>query len=462
MLSGSSVVKIPSKTWENSPLRALGAQSRIHFWLLSVVAALFLLPSPSWAIFPQQYASISVSRQFATYCTDNRVRFAISSAAEEIKSGVLAALEQKDQWKAPIVINVQREDPTDPSAPVSSLQMVELDQGFKIELTVRIGQDPSDIHFQALLVKAILMEMAYRNRPPVKAGSEYVEPPAWMVEGVIQLLLKRDQGIDPEIFKSLVNSNRLISLRQFLNQKNVDLDSASEALYQAYSLCLITLLKQTDNGPYHLAQFLRTLPESNGDPVADLAKSFPDLGKSEQTMEKWWSLNIARLSTEDRYRGLTLEETETRLEELLKVRIPSTSGSTQVVDLAEAKNWIKEKEAKPALAALGERLIDLSAQANALMLPIIGDYQKIVAELLRGKIRGTREQLAKLSQRRANVAKLMSDIADTLNWFEATQMNVKSNAFNSYLKKSKEWEHETPPRTDQISRALDAVEAELQ
>ena len=56
----------------------------------------------------------------------------------------------------------------------------------------------------------------------------------------------------------------------------------------------------------------------------------------------------------------------------------------------------------------------------------------------------------------------MSDIEDTLNWFEATQMNVKSNAFSSYLKKSKAWENETPPRTDQISRALDAVEAELQ
>ena len=422
---------------------------------------LALLPVAAFAVFPQQYCSISLSRQFAVYCTDNRVRFALAGAVEEIKTGVLSVLEQKDQWKAPIVINVQREDPTEPGAPVSTLQIVELDQGFKVELSIRLGQDPSDIHFQEQLVKAILLEFAYRNRPPVKAGTEYIEPPDWMVQGIIQLLLKRTQGTDSDIFKSLVDSNHLMTLRQFVTQKNVDLDSASEALYQAYSLCLVTLLRQADNGPYHLAQFLRTLPDSNGDPVDDLTKAFPDLGKSEQTMEKWWSLSIARLATEDRFRGLSLDDTEQRLGELLKLRFTETSGTTRTVDLADAKEWIKQKPAQSALAALNQELLELSTHAHPLLLPIVGEYQQIAAQLLRGKVRGTREHLAKLSQRRVNVAKLMSDIEDTVNWFEATQMNVKSNAFDSYLKKSKQWESETPPRTDQISRALDAVEDEL-
>jgi len=98
---------------------------------------LALLPVAAFAVFPQQYCSISLSRQFAVYCTDNRVRFALAGAVEEIKTGVLSVLEQKDQWKAPIVINVQREDPTEPGAPVSTLQIVELDQGFKVELSIR-------------------------------------------------------------------------------------------------------------------------------------------------------------------------------------------------------------------------------------------------------------------------------------------------------------------------------------
>lgn len=428
-------------------------------WVLLALGTIF--PLGADCAFPQQYCSISTSRQFAVYCTDNNARFAISSAAEEIKNGVLSVLQQKDFWKAPIVINVQRQDPTEPRAPISRVQMIELDQGFKVELDIRIGQDPHDFHFQEQLVKAILLELAYRNRPPVKGGTEYTEPPDWMVEGILQVLQTRGNGIDPEIFKALIDTNRLMPLRQFIAQRNVDLDSASEALFKAYSLCLVTLLNETSNGPYHLAQFLRTLPESKGDAVADLTKAFPDLGKSEQTMEKWWALSIARLATEGRYLGLTLAETEERLSGLLQLKLAAPDGTSKSVELAQAKDWIKEKAAQPALIALCGKLFELSTIANPLLRPILLDYQSVVTDLSRGKLRGTPERLGKLSKRRSEVLKWMNDIEDTMNWFEATQMKVKSNVFDPYLRKSKEWEKQAPPRTDEISRALDAMEIEL-
>jgi hypothetical protein len=239
------------------------------------------------------------------------------------------------------------------------------------------------------------------------------------------------------------------------------MDSASLALYQAYSLCLVTLLRQTNNGPYHLAEFLRDVPESNGDPVADLAKAFPDLGKSQQTLEKWWSLSVAHLATENRFRGLSLEETEQRLNDLLKIRFAEAGGvAAKTVELDDFKTWLKEKQAKAALANLGVRFIELSTNANPLLRGVIGDYQEIAAQLSRGKTRGVAEHLAQLKEQRASVAKRMGDIEDTLNWFEAT-LGVKSNDFDGFIKKSKRWEKETPRRTDAISQCLDQVEAEM-
>lgn len=421
------------------------------------------LLAPAAAFPQQQFCSISLSRQFAVYCSDNQMRYSIASAVEEIKTGVLAVLGQKDLWKAPIVINVRREDPTEPNAPISRLQMVEVDQGFKIELQIRIGQDPAEVHFQEQVVKAILLEFAYRNRPVVKGGTEYLEPPEWLVHGIIQVLLKRASGSDlSDIFKSVVDTNRLMPLSKFLAQRSASMDSASMALYQAYSLCLVTLLRQSNNGPYHLSEFLRNVPSSNGDPVADLAKAFPDLGKSQQTLEKWWSLSVARLAAENRFRGLTLEETEQRLNDTLKLRYAEAAGgAVKTVELGDFKTWLKQKPAQAALAGLNVKLIELSVNAHPLLRDTIGEYQAIVMELAHGKTRGVPEHLAKLKERRAIVLKRMNDIEDLINWFEATQMSVKSNAFDEFLKKSRQWEKQTPRRTDAISQCLDQVEAEL-
>ena len=421
------------------------------------------LPLTAPAALPQQFRSISLSKQFVIYCSDPQMRYSISSAAEEIKLGVLSVLSQKDQWKAPIVINVHREDPTEPGAPPSALNLVQLDQGFKIDLEIRLGQDLEEVHFQEQLVRAVLLEFCYRNHPSLQAGSEYQKPPEWIVQGIIQLLLKRaGKTDDTEIFKSIIDTDRLMPLVSFLSQRSVDMDSSSLALYKAYSLCLVTLLSRTNNGPYHLVEFLRKIPESSGDPAADLAKSFPDLGKSEATTEKWWTLNVARLASEYRFLGLSLEETDQRLSETLKLRLVLGSGTTKTVELAEFKGWIKEKTAQTELVALNLKLSELSANSHPLLRTTIAEYQEVVLLLARGKTRGIADRLTKLSQRRVTLAKLMSDIDDTVNWFEATQLNVKTGAFDSYLKKAKQWEAETPRRTDAISRCLDEVEAEME
>ena len=51
----------------------------------------------------------------------------------------------------------------------------------------------------------------------------------------------------------------------------------------------------------------------------------------------------------------------------------------------------------------------------------------------------------------------MNAIGDYLNWFEATQMERESGAFNDYLKAANQSEVSAPRRRDPLSVYLDAL-----
>ena len=44
------------------------------------------------------------------------------------------------------------------------------------------------------LVRAILLEMIYRKKPNITAGAVLVEPPDWLIDGVLTLAPGRDRG----------------------------------------------------------------------------------------------------------------------------------------------------------------------------------------------------------------------------------------------------------------------------
>jgi uncharacterized protein YllA (UPF0747 family) len=81
--------------------------------------------------------------------------------------------------------------------------------------------------------------------------------------------------------------------------------------------------------------------------------------------------------------------------------------------------------------------------------------------LSRGKTRGVRDRLAKVEDYRTLVLKRTSDIADYLNWFEATQMKTMSGAFDTYLKTVDELSAEDKKQKGPIGQYLDQIEQEF-
>jgi hypothetical protein len=106
---------------------------------------------------------------------------------------------------------------------------------------------------------------------------------------------------------------------------------------------------------------------------------------------------------------------------------------------------------------MSQALLLLIGTAHPVVRPLAREYQKIAVLLARGKRRGIAKRLSHLDITRKELAARMGDIDDYLNWFEATQMEGQSGAFNDYLKAANQSHVSAPRRRDPLSVYLDAL-----
>ena len=423
---------------------------------LAVAAALLLAPELAGAA-PREHSDL---KQFSVYCDDAPLRMRVASFAGEVRRDVMHLLGEGEAWKAPIVIVIERASAARPGEPAAKVRLVESLPGFKVEIDVRIGDDPAAVNLQKQIVRAVLLEYAYRESG-VKGGTAFRESPWWVIEGAIQLLRQRETGTNTDLFKRLIATNKLPPLAEFLADNPDDIGATAREMDQALAASLLQLLASQPSGRASLARLVREWPRSNGDPVALLRKHFPALASDEATLQKWWTLNLARFAAADRYRGLSVDETEKELAPLLALEIPTgKDGAKKGFVLDDFEHYLKLPASRAVLAERHTLIVALSARANALYRPVLADYEQAFAQLARGKTGGVRERLARIDQYRTGVLRRTVEIADYLNWYEGTQLGGHSNAFDSYLKTANELSEQEQKRRDPIGRYLDDFEQE--
>lgn len=426
-------------------------------WLAALVVAICLPASA--ADLRQQ--SVSRSRQFVVFSSDIRLRQRVASYADDLTNDVKQLLGGTGLWKTPVVITIERAATMDGPPPQPVLRLVDTPSGQKIEIDVKVGADPAAVNMQKLILRALLLEYAYRGIP-VAGGSSYVEAPWWVVEGLIEIERRREAGIDSDLFRRLVETNHLPPIQNFLMEKPEGLGPTALAVDRALAMGLLQMLVEQPDGRANLAHFIRDWPQSNGDPMALLAKQFPAVAGKPETLQKWWTVNLARYAAADRYEGLTVADTDKALEALLQIEVViNKKGEKRTFAVSDYKEFVKLPGSKATLADRHTEIIALSSRANALMRPVVSDYEHIFASLSQGKTRGLRERLTKVEDYRALVLKRTSEIADYLNWFEATQMKSKSGAFDNYLKTVEQLMEEDKKQKGPISEYLDELEAQF-
>src|SRR5260370_19685484 len=395
---------------------------RAIFILLSI----FVSSQSLWAATLAR--TVSPSRQFIIYGANATLRGAVSELAEQTKANLLALLRQPDGWKTPIVVNLQSAQANLPEIPPAALRFSQTGCGLKLQFDLTIGENIDASLVERELLRAILLEMIYRSELDVAAGTACVEPPDWLLEGVLALRQGRDRG---PLVEALLVSVKRMPLEEFLQQRPALVDSPGRLLYRAYSLSLVQLLVGGIDGHSRLARYIRNLSRGSNDPLADLKAQFPLLGED---VEKTWQSAVARLGDAQNYQLLTFAESEQRLNELLRVKVSDAAKSPKQAQLSELAHRKPSVAEKMALNELSQNLVLFTIRANPVMLPIVREYQQIAALLARGKRKRIYERLSTLQLPHTKLVARMNDVNDYMNWFEATQSNSRSGVFADYLK----------------------------
>ena len=401
--------------------------------------------------------SVSSSRQFIVFGGDARLRGAVAELAEHSKRNVLALLETGDNWLVPILLNVEQPQTNLPETPLATLNFSQTGSGLKIQLDLLITPEVDPAVVKRELVRAILLEIAYRGSPLLPAGVSYVPPPDWIINGILSL---RDES--PAALAALESlSAHPVPLRGFLAQRPELLDSQSVSLYRACARSLVNILTQHTGGRTQLHHYITDLPHASSDPLADLQAHFPWLGNREKETEQIWNALVACLGNEQRSLLNTFSSTSQQLDELLQTKVAKDHAGKNALTLDEAVRVAHPLVDIPGARELAQRLMLLAVRAHPLLRPVVLDYRLMAQSLAAKKWHGLSRRAAATVQLRERVSSRMREAEDFMNWFEATQASTSSGDFEDYVRAARTTE-EVTRRRDAISVYLDAMELQFQ
>jgi hypothetical protein len=404
--------------------------------------------------------STSVSRQFIVYGPDARLRGAICDLAERAKAKALQLLQERDSWKVPILVHAQMPQANLPELPPAQLRFSQTGSGLKLQLDLTIGADVNGPAVERALLRAVVLEMMYRDQPAIAPGTALAEPPDWLLDGTMVAGSEQEDSQLSDALRTAA-AGRIAPLREFLYQRATLLESPSRRVYRAYSAALVTMLVNMPNGRLHLARFVADRPHASNDPVAELQAYFPGLGDNAEAIEKAWKRSVARFSMREDFRLLSCAETERQLADILQIKLADPAHPEARYSLEEFPKFLKSPGAAQAIQGVARQLEALSGRANPLYVPIVFEYQKIAARLARQKSGRIAKRLAETRATREQITRTMSGIEDYMNWFEATQSREASGAFQDYLRAANDSAQSEPRRRDRISVYLDVMEAQF-
>ena len=265
----------------------------------ALAALLGLMPSAPAAL-PRPARSLSTSRQFIVYGVTVELRGAVGELAERLKQGVLDALQKRDDWRTPIILNVQFPQANVPELAHSRLYVSQTGAGLKLQVDLTITPEVDTMAVERELFRAIFVEMIYRNHPDIAAGTVYSEAPPWLVEAFLARQAGQQNGTLNDLLASASQADKVIALETFLQQKPEQLDAQARLLYRAYSAALLQFLLDQAAGPGHLAAYIESLSRGSNDPLGDLRAQFPDMGRPD-TVDLLWKSAVARFAATRRF-----------------------------------------------------------------------------------------------------------------------------------------------------------------
>ena len=403
--------------------------------------------------------SVSGSQQFTIFCEDRALRQNLVSAFDEIRRELLAELGVQMGAPIPIFVNITPRKILEFRRNTWNLRWLDAPEGARVQLDILLDDNIRANGLQEQIVKALLLTLKYQNKPPL-GGETYQDPPAWLVEGLSEMIRQRSTPPDAALYRGLLQAKKMPVFADWMRIKPERLDSTGLDIYRAHACALVNFLQAETPGKSGLRRLLNNIPSDPGQSIAWLAANYRSLGPEARDLPKWWSLSLAKISAADRYTSRTGRDTEEALASLLVVSLEQ-DGQTIDYTLERFEEFNKAPGLEKALNLLRADLIRLSVQAHPMYRPILADYEEILASLQKRKLRGLAEKLAGLEALRMDISERLNEVETYLTWFEGTQMQSSTSEFEGYFELMRKYQSPRAPSQEPIGRYLDSLEVEF-
>lgn len=448
------------------------------------------------------FVSRSSSRQFIVHGKDSKARGAVCVFCEEVKEDLLSLIRQRDRWRYPVVIQL-RGDTTNIRSSSIKPSIYKLPGGlYRLQIDAFLGDSFKAESLRDELIRLLLVEIILKSNPDIQALSKGKILPDWLRVGLAEAIEYRKDRESSMLFSAIFKQDKIMSINQIFESDLQDMNSISEAVYRTSCCGLILALLSQQKGPDKLRKYISGLAVHKGSSNDLLEKVFPGTAESKNSMEKWWALKLAELAQPTVTDVLSPLKTETELDNCLKIVFPENAkgvnqSSAQakktgrgILSILKFNGKVKRSQAKrqevknngserlefhideyrqfisyPGLAKTlkqnENRLLFLSYRAFPLHRPMIHEYQIILLQIVDGNVKGVDQKLARLSKLRSLISRSTNNANDYLNWYEATQLKMRSGAFLEYQQTLNALNRPLPPRNDNLSKYLDEIENEF-
>jgi hypothetical protein len=414
--------------------------------------------------------SKSSSGQFVVYHHDSAVRGSLIRGSEALKEEWLKLLAQRDHWDRPIIIYPGVPDRPTTVSNYSNLRINTTPGGLQFEVRVIITDTFDAAEFSRTLISALFLELAYRGQSRLEPGEKALRLPPWLVHGATAYIRREHHELPDDLFDHLINTDQLLTLREFLAYEPQDPRDISTRIYSVYAYAFLRMLRELPNGSSGLARFAQNLPEHPEITPEVFFQYFPVLETEGSSLEKWWTINLAKLSTIGDWRMLSIARSEQRLGNYLhNVEVPAPEDESLLLyDISEWRKFIESPHAKAALVRLGEKLGHLSVVCDPLYLPVVNGYINFARRLYEGTPRRLLNddeeldaELRELAEQRPVLREKRAEITDYLNWYEATRVGEISGVFDEYLRISRAPLEHKQLRRDDMTAHLNWLEYQM-
>ena len=234
------------------------------------------------------------------------------SFAEGVKHGWLDRLGGGDTWRDPILLVFRTDPGTNHLAAALTLGIFQVGPVTKYEIRGWVPPLPDEAALAVPIVEALCLETANRDRPAGVTSWTSAQIPLWLVRGLVEMI----QG-DPDwllaVARRSATAPRPPSAREILRATEWPADAVARDLFRANAWLLTDSLLRLPEGGAKLRRLLAELRTGENAFVKVYWSDFSDL----VTLEKWWSLTQAHLTTIVIPQDLAARETAQQLGALL-------------------------------------------------------------------------------------------------------------------------------------------------